>query len=384
MQRQILITVLFTVFTAMLGIGIIIPVMPVFATTLGATGFALGFIVAVFSITRGLLQPLVGNWSDKLGRKRFLMTGLFIFAVVGLLIPMAGSVLHLVLIRALQGVGSAMIVPIGMAYVSNLAPNGHEGRYMSYLNIAIFCGIGCGPIIGGVVSDMLGMAAVFYIMAALSFIAFLLVVFYMPTGIEHSPQETTGVFQNFGKMMRRRRTVGLLVARYSTMIMMVPTMAFLPLLVSRDHNASGAEIGLIIACRTLVNAVLQLPFGKLADRYSKVLLLTIGTTCMGSVILLIPQGGSVLMLVVLYMLLGLGEAVIWPVLGAYATEEGREHYGHGTMMGMFNFAMSGGVFTGAMLAGASMDALGIEWSFYVCGSVLLLLTFLGAFLIGRE
>lgn len=180
MERQILITLLLSVFIALLGIGIIIPVMPVFATQLGAGGFSLGMIIAAFSISRGLLQPVVGSLSDRWGRKGFLVAGLFVYGIVGLLIPEATSVLHLIVIRGFHGVGSAMIVPIGMAYMSSLAPSGHEGRYQSYLNIAVFCGIGCGPIIGGLVSDLLNFKAVFYVMAGLSFIAFLLVLKTMP------------------------------------------------------------------------------------------------------------------------------------------------------------------------------------------------------------
>ena len=55
MERQTLITLLLSVFIALLGIGIIIPVMPVFAAELGASGFSLGMIIAAFSVTRGLL-----------------------------------------------------------------------------------------------------------------------------------------------------------------------------------------------------------------------------------------------------------------------------------------------------------------------------------------
>ena len=79
MTRQILVTLLLSVFIALLGIGIIIPVMPVFATELGANGLALGMIIAAFSVSRGLLQPVVGNLSDRWGRKGFLVTGLFIY-----------------------------------------------------------------------------------------------------------------------------------------------------------------------------------------------------------------------------------------------------------------------------------------------------------------
>ncbi len=72
MKNNTLITLLLSVFIALLGIGIIIPVMPVFATELGAGGFSLGMIIASFSISRGLLQPIVGNLSDRWGRKNFL------------------------------------------------------------------------------------------------------------------------------------------------------------------------------------------------------------------------------------------------------------------------------------------------------------------------
>ncbi|MBT8354658.1 MAG: MFS transporter [Desulfofustis sp.] len=365
MPRQILITVLLSVFIALLGVGIIIPVMPVFATELGAGGLALGMIIAVFSVTRGVLQPAIGNFSDRRGRKGFLVAGLFIYGLVGLLIPQAGSVFHLLLIRGFQGVGSAMIVPIGMAYMSILAPPGREGRYQSYLNIAIFCGIGCGPVIGGIVADLFSFKSVFYLMAGLSFGAFVLVLRNMPSQHSQSSRAAAGLLKSMGLMMQSRLTLGILLARYVTMIIMVPSMAFLPLLMTRAIEATGLQIGFVIACRTLVNALLQIPAGRVADRSNKLLLLLIGCLWLSGVIMLIPFMESFVMFLITYCLLGLGEAIIWPVLGAYASIEGRRRYGHGTMMGVFSLAMSGGIMTGAMLAGFSMDVWGIEFAYFV-------------------
>lgn len=124
MQRHILATLLLAVFIALLGIGIIVPIMPVFAVSLGANGLTLGMIIAAFSISRAICQPVVGNLSDRLGRKSFLLCGLLIYAVVGLLIPHADSIFNLILIRCFHGVGSAMIVPVAMAYVSAMSPLG--------------------------------------------------------------------------------------------------------------------------------------------------------------------------------------------------------------------------------------------------------------------
>ena len=381
MQKHTLITLLLSVFIALLGIGIIVPVMPVFARELGASGFALGMIIAAFSVTRGLLQPVVGNLSDKWGRKGFLMAGLLIYGMVGLLIPMAKDVNHLILIRGFHGVGSAMIVPIGMAYMSLLAPAGQESRYMSYLNVAIFCGIGCGPIIGGSLSDLWGLPSVFYTMAGLSLIALLLVMIYMPRQVAGVEGEKGDFVKSLIRMVRSRKTAGILLARYATMIIMVPSMAFIPLLMSEWPGVTGLQIGFVIACRTLVNAVLQVPFGKLADKYSKRRIFIVSCLMISVIVYCIPFCQTVAVMAVVYLLLGSVEAAIWAVLGGYASLEAKAHYGHGTMMGMFGFAMSGGVFTGAVLAGTVMDGFGIAAAYRVTGVVVLLLSLVSYYMI---
>lgn len=381
MNRQILGILLLSVMTALFGIGIIVPVMPVFAVSLGASGFALGLIIASFSISRGILQPIVGSLSDRWGRKGFMVIGLLVYALVGLILPEATSITNLVLIRAFHGVGSAMIVPVAMAYVSDMAPYGQEGRYMGMLNIAIFVGIGGGPLFGGFFTDLWGMASAFYAMAGLSCVAMLLVLFKMPvmeSGVRRKPP--LGMFKALVSMLSSRRTGGILLARMSTMIIMVPTMAFLPLLMNEWFAASGKQIGAVIACRTLVNAMLQTPFGRMADRYDKVRLLRIGCLIVSVVICLVPLARSFWWLLILFTVLGAGEAVIWPVLGALATQDGR-YYGQGTMMGVFSLAMSSGIFLGAIGAGISMDLLGLQWSFINIGVVVFVLTMVAAWLI---
>ena len=381
MKRQVLITLLLSVMIALLGIGIIVPVVPVLAVSLGASGLSLGLIIAAFSFSRTILQPMVGSLSDRWGRKGFLLSGLLVYALVGLLFPEATSVLNLIGIRALHGVGSAMIVPVAMAYVSDMAPMGEEGRYMGMLNIAIFAGIGGGPLLGGVFTDLWGMAAAFYAMSALSILALLLVLFQIPAlEMQENTRPRQSLRTALASMLRRRRTRGILLARLSTMIIMVPTMAFLPLLMHQWFAASGRQIGVVIACRTLVNALLQTPGGRMADRFDKVLLLRVGCLIIATVICLVPLAGNFWWLLLLFVVLGMGEAIIWPVLGALATEEGR-HYGQGTMMGVFSLAMSSGVLLGALGAGISSDLLGLRWSFVLIGVVVLALSMLAASLI---
>lgn len=375
MNRQILIILLLAIFIALLGIGIIVPVMPDFATRLGASGTSLGLMIAAFSLTRGFFQPIFGSFSDRWGRKGFLITGLFIYGIVGLILPEAESVSDLIVIRCFHGFGSAMIMPVAMACVSELAPAGEEGRYMGLLNIAIFSGIGGGPILGGFFADLWGIAAAFYAMAALSFLAMGLMIFKMPAMVAKKilPGTDPGFYRAMGRVFASRRTIGILLARMTTMLIMVPTMAFLPLLMHQKFHATGIMIGLIITVRTLINAVLQFPCGRLADRHDKMALLTMGCLVISLIMVLVPLAADFLQLLLLYAVLGAGEALIWPVLGALATEEGR-HYGHGTMMGVFNLAMSSGIFFGSLAAGGIMDLWGLRWSFVTIGVTMLFLS----------
>jgi DHA1 family multidrug resistance protein-like MFS transporter len=375
MNRQILIILLLSVFIALLGIGIIVPVMPDFATRLGASGTSLGLMIAAFSLTRGFFQPIVGSFSDRWGRKGFLIAGLFIYGLVGLILPEAKTVPNLIIIRSFHGFGSAMIMPVAMAYVSELAPSGEEGRYMGLLNIAIFSGFGGGPLLGGFFADLWGMSSAFYTMAGLSFAAMALIFLKMPRLVEKKsfPVTGLGIYRAMGRVFTSRRTNGILLARMTTMFIMVPTMAFLPLLMHQKFGATGIMIGLIITVRTVINALLQIPCGRLADRHDKTVLLTMGCLVISLIMVLVPLAADFTQLLLMFAVLGAGEALIWPVLGALAAEEGRI-YGHGTMMGVFNLAMSSGIFFGSLGAGWVIDFWGLDWSFVTVGVTVLFLS----------
>ena len=314
MNRQILTILLLSIFIALLGIGIIVPVMPDFATRLGASGTSLGLMIAAFSLTRGFFQPLSGSLSDRWGRKGFLIVGLFIYGLVGLILPHAASVVNLIFIRAFHGFGSALIMPVAMAYVSELAPAGEEGHYMGMLNVAIFSGIGGGPMLGGFFSDLWGMSSAFYAMAALSFLALGLLLIKLPGMQEKalsSPRSVAGIYRAMGQVFTSRRTNGILLARMTTMFIMVPTMAFLPLLMHQKFRATGIMIGVVIAARTLTNAILQVPSGRLADRYDKLVLLTVGCLVISVIMIVVPLADDFLKLLLLFIVLGGGESLIF-------------------------------------------------------------------------
>ena len=183
-----------TNFIAMLGVGFVVPFLPIFATDLGASGVALGLLVAGFSLSMGVVQPLAGSFSDSHGRKRFLSAGLAIFAVCGFGYNMTDSVLDIMVVRFVQGIGAGMVFPVAMAYVADAAPEDYEGRYMGKFNMAMMAGVGLGPVVGGVLNDLFGIKASFYGMGAASAFGLVLSVIFLPEGQRrHAWQRQTTV-----------------------------------------------------------------------------------------------------------------------------------------------------------------------------------------------
>ena len=98
-------------FSTLLGTGIIIPLIPIYATTLGATGMDIGIILAGYSISRVVALPIISRLSDRYGRKPFILTGLLFYTVLSLGYIFAASVPQLILVRVLHGIAAGMTTP---------------------------------------------------------------------------------------------------------------------------------------------------------------------------------------------------------------------------------------------------------------------------------
>jgi MFS family permease len=368
--RGALIVLLSATFVSLFGVGIIVPILPVYATELGASGFLLGLMTASFSLASAASQPFIGALSDKRGRKPFIVIGLLVYGLAGLAYVFAGDVWALMGVRAFQGVGAAMIFPIAMAYIGDRTPEQYEGRYMGMYNVAVFAGIGAGPIIGGFFKDTLGMAAGFYAMAAASLLAMVMILAMLQENRDEVQEQERGTMLSaLRDMMRNARLQGVFALRLAVQLVSIPTFAFLPLFMTQTVGASGVQVGIVVTVRTLVNATFQPLFGWLGDRHSKVFLSIVASAGMVVVTVLIGFSGTFWQLVALFVLLGLVEAVLWPCLSGLVVEDGRSH-GMGYTMSVFNMIINVGIFAGSMLAGAVVDSLGMTAMFVGCAIIL--------------
>ena len=131
--------------------GLIIGLTPFFVTgPLGSDEAGLGLAAAAFSITTLLLRPYAGRLSDRRGRRPLLVAGAAVVAVVILAHALTTSLVVLIGLRLLLGVGEAFFFVAGFAALADLAPRGRTGEALSYNSLALYLGIALGPIIGQV------------------------------------------------------------------------------------------------------------------------------------------------------------------------------------------------------------------------------------------
>ncbi|RQD81107.1 MAG: MFS transporter [Methanocalculus sp. MSAO_Arc1] len=347
----------------MLGLGIVVPLLPYYADTLGATGIGIGLIFSGFALSRAVFMPLIGRYSDRRGRKIFILLGLGLFCVISLTYIYAGSVAELTAVRIAHGFASAMVIPVAMAYVADLSTPGREGFYMGSFNTSLFLGLGCGPLIGGAVLDAVGIAPVFQLMALLSAIAFFICLFFLPESGISLRMESSIRDALFSTIMRP-----VLFFRIMNAYANGTFMVFLPVIATFWMGLSAFQAGLIISTSILATGLLQHYFGTLADRYSKTSLIAGGTVIVSLCLIIIPFTGGFIGLFCISLLLGIGSALAMPASTAVVAIAGRT-IGQGASMGAFNTAMSVGMVTAPIISGLIMDISDIRFVFEAAGVV---------------
>lgn len=125
-----------SLFVSMLGLGVVSPLMSVYAESLGVTGVWLGVIFSGFNLSRAFVMPVVGGLSDRWRRRKlFLALGMMFFGLASVGYVLSKEAVHLFFARFLQGFGAGMVLPIATAYVGDFMPRGREGTYIGLLRL---------------------------------------------------------------------------------------------------------------------------------------------------------------------------------------------------------------------------------------------------------
>ncbi len=359
--RRHLLALVAAMFSMAMGVGFIVPLLPVYAEQMGASGTWIGLIFGANPFIRAVFMTVFGSLSDYRGKKKIMAGGLLGYMIVSLGFVMASSVVQLFLLRVMQGIFGAMISPVARAYAGEISPPDKEGAVMGVINTGFFAGFAGGPLVGGLFADYFGFHVPFYAMAVLNAVAFALVVLYVPeqkADVAGEPRPSSlNLIVDSVKLLRDELVRGMVLIRSSVGIGHGIFSALLPLIGQIMLGISSGQVGFAITSRALVGALLQKSGGSLADRYDRKKLSILTSLIAPVGFLLVPHSQSFAQLLAISVLIGISFGVSVPAAEAMAVEFGRYH-NMGQVMGLKEMCRSLAMAIGSVTGGVALDLFG--------------------------
>lgn len=195
MKQSPLLVLFVTIFIDLLGFGLIIPILPIYANELGASGTVIGLVAASFSFMQFLVAPFWGNLSDRKGRKPILLISILITGLGYVIFAYASNLFLLFAARIVAGIGSANI-STAQAYISDTTPPDKRAKAFGIIGAAFGLGFIFGPPMGGFLKSNFGIEYVGYVAAALSAINLLMAYFLLSESLEKPKSASGPLFEN--------------------------------------------------------------------------------------------------------------------------------------------------------------------------------------------
>ena len=382
LDQKIFGTLFFSIFAAVTGVGIVVPLLPIYAHDLGASGLYIGLIFGAFSISRTFFLPWFGRLSDVKGRKPFIVPGFLAYALISIAFIYSNTVSTLIVIRFFHGISSAMLMPVIQAYIGDITPKGREGITMGAFNMSLFMGLSLGPLIGGIIKDHFNLQTSFICMGLLALIGFFLCLLLLPpTRSEKSIVPPEQPF-SWKTLVYDRHVAGLFVFRYAYVFCVGIIWGFIPLYADLQFSASSSLIGILIMLGVFVSGLIHIPMGYLADKISKKLMVMAGGLTVSYAIFSFGWAGQLGDLTVATVLFGLGGGISMPALTAMVVLKGHRINAMGSIMALMTMAHSLGMFSGALMGGMMMDFFQLQTAFPLGGWIMLICS--GLFLAGTH
>jgi multidrug resistance protein len=376
-----LLTLCSVVAMVMVGMGIVTPILPLYAQSFGVSALMVGMVITSFGLARALVDLPAGHWAERLGRRPLLVAGPAVFMVGSFLCGIAPNLWFLVLFRLLQGAGSAMYATAAMTSLTDISTPENRGRVMSTYQGTLLLGSALGPTLGGVIAHYWGLQAPFFFTAFLGLLSTLWALWRIPeTGHWEQPREGSGVpAHQAGPTPGGIRTMllngnFLLIGLVSFAIFFTMSGArqtIVPLLGHNQLSLNEIQIGFTITVITMLNFVAILPSGILSDRFGRKAAIVPATAVAGAGLILFTLGNSYAFFLLSAALLGAGRGIAGPAPMAYVGDIAPRG-SHGISSGLYRTFSDIGLMLGPIVLGWIVDLSGFAWALYFNAGLLLL------------
>ncbi|HTY47519.1 MAG TPA: MFS transporter [Methanomassiliicoccales archaeon] len=344
--------------------------------------------VAIIAVPYPLAEMLTANYfgmvSDRVGRKRVIVLGTTLAAIMVAFYSLSNNTWYLAVLHGIHGVGAAATVAPAIAMIADHAHSSDRGRQMGWFDYSTFLGYILGAVVGGFLVDLIDIRLAFLLMAGM--LAASAIMLYALVKVEpvRAKAERYVSFAALRKVFKVREVrlmfpIWLIVATVLGL-----ALTYLPIILL-SQNISGSSIGLMFAGGGVVLGLLQPFWGKVSDRFGRVPVMAYGVFSMLGIIVMLVffsdflyyQDAAGFHLKILGLIplgiLGLGSGAFVPSALALMADAS-DSRSYGATMGLYSFALGFGAFIAESLGLVIILATGKEsapaWILYFAAGLI--------------
>ena len=367
-----LVIIFVTVFIDLVGFGIIIPLLPFYAQTFGASALVVGLLSTSFSLMQFLFAPVWGRLSDIYGRRPIILAGLLGSALSYLAFGLAASLPMLFAARILAGIAGANI-STAQAFIADSTTPENRAKGMGLVGAAFGLGFIFGPAIGGFLSHW-GYSAPAFFAATLSLANFSAALFLLPESLppeKRGARARPGRVEAFRRALSRPKLALVLAVSFLVMTAFASFESMFALFVESRFGFGATTIGYLFAWVGVVLALVQgVIVGRVVRRVGEHRLVPAAILIMAFALAGVAVAPSVAVLMAAIGLLALGMGFNSPsMLSVVSRLAGPTD--QGSTLGVSQSLASLARIVGPLWGGFVFDRFGHSVPFYTASALML-------------
>ncbi|MFY9571006.1 MAG: MFS transporter [Blastocatellia bacterium] len=333
-SRSPLVIIFITIFIDLIGFGIVIPVLPLYAERYGASEATVGILLAVYSAMQFVFAPILGKLSDRVGRRPVLLVSLIGtsvgFMIMGLapripvglgILGLAPTLVWLFVARIIDGISGGNI-STAQAYIADVTPPEERSKGMGLIGAAFGLGFVFGPLIGGVLSRI-SPEAPFFFAAAMAAANATALYFLLPESLasEHrSEARRVGIGEMFEQSGNWQLAAVMATYFFSTVSFAMVTATF-ALFAAHRFKFDAWHTGFLFGYVGVIGAVIQGGLlGRLVKLFGDKPLAVAGTAIFAVSVFCFPLSHTVTRLIMASTGVAIGNSLMTPTLNGLASK----------------------------------------------------------------
>ncbi|MBC7517266.1 MAG: MFS transporter [Microbacteriaceae bacterium] len=352
-------------FFVMVGFGVVVPVLPVYVRSFGATHVEIGAVLAAFALMRLVTSPFCGRLIDWGGERKILALGIGIVALSSGLVGIAQNYPQLLILRGVGGIGSAMFTVSAMTLLLGSTAPTIRARSIGFYQGGFLLGGMAGPAIGGLLATISLTAPFFFYAATLAVAGLIGLVLLKPSAYLDLLAPAPAVLRPpFREVLEDSRFRAACVANFAQGWTSFGVRgALVPVLVVEVLHDPSSFTGLAFAAAAVAQTIALAPASKFIDTVGRKPAMVGSFAVAGAVILAVPFAPNIGMLTALLCLYGVASAFMGTAPAAVVGDVAGP--GGGRPVAVFSMFSDAGAIVGPLVAGLLVDTISFPAAFAV-------------------